>query len=229
MSTRTIQINHNIRPVRLAFLVDKPDPATLERVFRLNKLLWGGSLNPMVVLDGSTRKQVGRHYAFEASEYDQEQLRLLKAFDPDILINYSNIELPSFLAQFKGRTFPAEAMRRNPWGNQETMAFLEVWPFLEQYWRKEFRFLHTTHEQYGYIDLDSPSDPRTYLIARFGSYPDDTNGNSLLANNFGGKLATYHRHFRVSFSKDEWVFPIDITTLQLEIPFPVRLTVTFSF
>src|SRR5271157_4668696 len=101
MSTGTIQINCNTRPVRIAFLVDKPDPATLEKVFRLNTLLWGGILNPVVVLDGSTRKQVGVHYAYENSTYEQEQLWLLKAFDPDILISFSNIPLPPFLAPFK--------------------------------------------------------------------------------------------------------------------------------
>lgn len=56
MSTRTLQIDCNTRPVRIAFLVDKPDPTTLEKIFELNTLLWGGCFNPVVVLDGSTRK-----------------------------------------------------------------------------------------------------------------------------------------------------------------------------
>jgi hypothetical protein len=223
MSTRTIQINCNTRPVRLAFLVDKPDPAKLEKIFKLNTLLWGGSLNPVVVLDGSTRKQVGRYYAFEDSTYEQEQLWMLRAFDPDFLINDSNAPLPAFLAPFKERTFPMDVMRWNPWGNQEMMAFLEVWPFLEQYWRKEFRFLQKPQEKYGYIDLDAPGDPRTFLVARFGSYPEESNGNDLLARNFGGKLVSYHEDFRKSFSLDEWIFPIRITTLQLEIPMPGTL------
>jgi hypothetical protein len=220
MSTRTIQINCNTRPVRLAFLVDKPDPSTLEKVFRLNTLLWGGCLNPVVVLDGSTRKQVGAHYAYEDSTYEQEQLWLLKAFDPDILINYSNTPLPPFLGPFKERTFPLEVMRWNPWGTQEMMAFLEVWPFLEQYWRKEFRFLEKPQHQFGYIDPDASGDLRTYLVARFGSYPEDSNGNNLLANNFEGQLVAYDEDFRKSFSPDEWVFPVHITTFQLEIPLP---------
>ena len=220
MSTKTIQINCNTRPVRLAFLVDKPDPTTLEKVFELNTLLWGGSLNPVVVLDGSARKQVGPHYDYEDSTYEQEQLWLLKAFDPDILINYSNAQLPAFLAPFTERTFPLDVMRWNPWGTEEMMSFLEVWPFLQQYWREEFRFLERPQQEFGYIDLDVPGDPKTFLIARFGSYPDESNGNTVLASNFDGKLVTYHEDFRRSFSPDEWVFPIQVTTLQLDIPMP---------
>ena len=195
MTTRTLQINCNTRPVRLAFLVDKPDPSTLEKVFKLNTLLWGGSLNPVVILDGSTRKQVGAHYTYEDLTYEQEQLFLLKAFDPDILVNYTNAPLPPFLAPFKERTFPPGVMRWNPWGSQEIVSFLEVWPFLEHYSREEFRFLQKPRERFGYIDLDGPGDPRAYLIAQFGSYPEDSNGNRVLAENFGGKLVPYGDDF----------------------------------
>lgn len=220
MSTRTIQINCNTRPARIAFLLDQPDPAALEKVFKLNTVLWGGTLNPVVVLDGSTRKQVGAHYAYEDSTYEQEQLWLLKAFDPDILINYSNIPLPPFLAAFNERTFSPDVMRWNPWGTQEMMAFLEVWPFLEQYWSREFRLLQKPQLRFGYIDPDASGDLRTYLVARFGSYPEDSNGNVLLANNFDGQLITYDKDFRNSFSLDQWVFPVHITAFQLEIPLP---------
>jgi hypothetical protein len=220
MSTRTVQLNCNTRPVRLAFLVATPDPATLETVFKLNTLLWGGMLNPVVVLDGSTRKQVGDYYTFDNLTYEQEQLGLVKSFDPDLVINCANSPLPAFLAPFRERTFPLDVMRWNPWGTYETMAFLEVWPFLEQHWRKEVRFLPEPREKFGYIDLDGLGVPKTFLVARFGSYPENTNGNKILADNFGGKLVTYDHDFRRSFSPDEWVFPIHITAQQLEVPMP---------
>lgn len=223
MGTQTLHMICNARPVRLAFLVDKPEPATLEEVFRLNTLLWGGSLNPVVVLDGSTRKQVGRHYDYERLPYDQELLSLLKEFDPDVLINYSNAAMPPSLAPFKQRIFPADVTRWNPWGDQEIMFFLEVWPFLEQYWRREFRFLQKPSERYGYIDLTASGSLKTYLIARFGCYPENHNGNSVLANNFGGKLVHYDEAFRKSYALGEWVFPITITTLQLDIRSPGTL------
>ncbi len=220
MSIRTLHVTCNTRPVRLAFLVDKPDPATLEEVFRLNTLLWGGLLNPVVVLDGSSRKQVGIHYAYIDTPYEQEVLLMLKEFDPDILINYSNAALPASLDAFKERTLPRDALRWNPWGNQEVSFFLEVWPFLSQYWREEFRFLQKPPHKYGYVDLSSAGELKTYLVARYGSYPEGNDGNNVLAANFGGTLISYDETFRKSFNPDEWIFPIRITTLKLDIPLP---------
>jgi hypothetical protein len=220
MSTRTVQIVCNTRPARLAFLIDSPDPAALENVFRLNTLLWGGMLNPVVVLDGSTRKQTGVHYEYEKSDYNLEQLQLLKAFDPDLLISYSSADLPSFLGPFKERTFAPGVMRWNPWGTREMMAFLEIWPFLEEHWRKEVRFLQKPQGKYGLIDFNSPGCPKTFLTARFGKYPEGNNGDSVLTTNFGGKMVSYDEDFRKSFLPDEWIFPIRITTFQLQIPSP---------
>jgi hypothetical protein len=51
MSTQTLHVACNARPMRLAFIVDKPEPTVLEEVFRLNTLLWGGLFNPAVVFD----------------------------------------------------------------------------------------------------------------------------------------------------------------------------------
>ena len=97
MSIRTLHFSCNVRPVRLAFLVDKPDPTILEEVFRQNTLLWGGCLNPVVILNGSTRKVVGRHYQFHDTPYEEEAFLTLKEFDPDVLINFNNATLPAFL------------------------------------------------------------------------------------------------------------------------------------
>lgn len=220
MSTRTLHVTCNTRPVRLAFLVDKPDPATLEEVFRLNTVLWGGLLNPIVVLDGSSRKQVGVHYQYIHTPYEQEVLSMLKEFDPDILINYSNVALPALLDVFKARTLTRDDLRWNPWGREEVVFFLEVWPFLSQYWREEFRFLQKPPHKYGYFDLSSAGELKTYLVARYGSYPEGNDGNGVLADNFGGKLISYDQTFRNSFNPNEWVFPIRITTLKLDIPVP---------
>jgi hypothetical protein len=57
-------------------------------------------------------------------------------------------------------------------------------------------------------------------VARFGSYPEDSNGNTMLTRNFDGKLVTYDENFRKSFSLGEWIFPIHTTSLQLTIQPP---------
>ena len=219
MSTATVQIACNTRPVRLAFILDKPEAATLERVFRLNSLLWGGMLNPIVVLDGTSRKQAGMHYKFGATPHDDELCPLLKDFDPDVLINFCSAALPASLERFRERTFSPAALRWDPWNHGETSFFLEVWPFLSEHWRREVRFLRKPEERYGYIDLEGSGELRTYLAARFGSYPDETKGNEFLGTHFAAKLVTYDRDFRRSFIPEDWTFPIRTTTLQLEPSF----------
>jgi hypothetical protein len=220
MATCTVQVNYSMRPARIAFLVEKADPAVLEQIFRLNTTLWGGLLNPIVALDGRDRLQVGRHYAYGALPYEQELLALLRAFDPDILINYSGVDLPRFLAPFEERTFSQDVMRWNPWGTGETSSFLEVWPFLHHYWTREVRFLPKPNEEYGYIDLDASDSSRAFLVARFGAYPEGGDGNEVLTSNFSARPIAYNRVFRESFSLDKWVFPIHISSLQLEISRP---------
>ena len=223
MTTETLHVACNVRPVRLAFLIDKPDPISLEQVFRLNTLIWGGLFNPVVILDGSTRKQVGRYYAYETSNYEQEVDLLLREFDPDALINYSNAQLSPSFAPFKQRTFLRDAIRWNPWGNQEVMFYLEVWPFLHRYWRQEVRFLQRPTEAYGCIDLATAGQLKTYLVARYGSYPEGSDGNSVLQRNFAAKVVQYDESFRTSFTLDEWVFPITITGFELNVPGPSAL------
>jgi hypothetical protein len=127
VSTRTLHVICNTRPLRLAFLLDKPDPVSLEEVLRLNTLFWGGLLNPIVVLDGSARKQLGAHYSHIEMSYEQEVLLTLREFDPDILINYSNAAIPASLDSFKDRIFARDALRWNPWGTEEISFVLGIW------------------------------------------------------------------------------------------------------
>jgi hypothetical protein len=198
--------------------LEKPDSSSVEEVMRINTLLWGGMVNPILVVDGSSRKQVGRHYQLPSGPYEEELVSTLEGFDPDFIINYSNGTLPASLNHFKERTLPREALRWDPWGHGEISYFLEMWPFLQQFRRKEFRFLQQPPGKFGYIDLDSASEVKTYLIARFGSYPEGNDGNSVLTTNFKGESVSYDETFRKSFDANEWVFPIRITTFNLDIP-----------
>jgi hypothetical protein len=220
MPTRTIHVACNTRPIRLAFLLGKPERDVLEEVLRLNTTLWGGLLNPIIILDGSSRKEVGVHYQYGDMQYEDEVLSTLMEFDPDILINYSNAALPASLAPFRDRTHPRDALRWDPWARGEISFFLEVWPFLEQHWREDIRFSQKPQHKYGYIDLASTEELKTFLVARYGSYSEGSNGNDVLAAHFAGTPVSYDQAFRKSFNPEEWFFPLRITTLKLEIPTP---------
>jgi len=220
MNTRTLHVDCNTRPVRLAFLVDKPEPKTLDEVFRLNTLLWGGMFNPVVVLDGAHRKTVGRHYAYDNEPYENEVVQLLREFDPDFLINYSGVAPPPSLTPFGDRILPREGLRWNPWGTGEVSYFLESWAFLLEYWRTEFRFLQKPPMKFAYFDFADAGQLRTYLAARYGAHPEGHNGDRWLADNCGASAVTYDESFRKSFRMNDWAFPIGITTFKTDSRLP---------
>src|ERR1039458_10115444 len=99
MSTTTIEARCNARPTRLAFILSTPDRAQLLNVITRATTLWGGRFNPIVILDDRQRRAVGRHYDLAPRyPYMARQADLLKAFDPDLLISYSNEPLPAELS-----------------------------------------------------------------------------------------------------------------------------------
>lgn len=172
MSLRVLHVSCNIRPARIAFVISKPEPAILEEVFRVSTVLWGGVLNPVVVLDDSTRKKVGRHYQYyDDGPYAEEVRLLLREFDPDLLINFDGSTLPASFDVFKHRTFNKDALRWNPWARGEVPFFLEVWPFLRNYWRDEVRFSKEPPHKFAYMEPDGQL--KTYLTAMFGAFADN--------------------------------------------------------
>lgn len=217
MSLRVLHVSCNIRPARIAFVIRKPEPAILEEVFRVNTVLWGGVLNPVVVLDDSTRKKVGRHYEYGDTPYDEEIRLLLREFDPDLLINFDGSALPASFDVFKERTFTKDALRWNPWGKGEVPFFLEVWPFLRNYWRSEVRFSKEPPHKFAYMEPHGPL--KTYLTALFGAFADNDEGKKALIEHFAAKLVTYDEEFRKA-PKQELIFPIKATEFDLRIPSP---------
>src|ERR1700691_6212679 len=118
MSTTTIEARCNARPTRLAFILSTPDRAQLLNVITRATTLWGGRFNPIVILNDTGRRAVGRHYELAPRDpYMSRQADLLMAFDPDLLISYSDAPLPVELSAWTHRNFPAEALDWEPLGN----------------------------------------------------------------------------------------------------------------
>ena len=128
MATTTIEAQCNARPTRLAFVLDKPDYDQLKTVFARACTLWGGIFNPIVILDDATRKTTGQHYQYGVEPYLQTRADLLKAFDPDLLIRYSNIDLPSELVAWKHLCFPSSNLDWKPFGREVKSYFVDIFP-----------------------------------------------------------------------------------------------------
>ncbi len=66
-------------------------------------------------------------------------------------------------------------------GKSEVPFFLEVWPFLRNYWRSEVRFSKEPPHKFAYMEPDGPL--KTYLTAVFGVFADNDEGKKTLIPN----------------------------------------------
>ena len=78
---KPIHIRQRLRPSRYAFVVNEGDLGAALQAASLNAALWGGIYNPIIPL-GPADSRDG----------------LLKAFDPDLLVNLTGTDLPAELA-----------------------------------------------------------------------------------------------------------------------------------
>ncbi|MBZ5636576.1 MAG: hypothetical protein LAO55_25915 [Acidobacteriia bacterium] len=210
MATTTIEALCNARPTRLAFILPKPDRDLLLSVVARATTLWGGIFNPMVILDDSTRKISGVHYTMLPPDpYMRIQADMLRAFDPDLLISYSNDPLPPELKPWQHRTFPADRFDWKPF-NRDVMSYcVDVFPILAELWDKEFKGIASPRFRIKFVDK-AESEKSLFLAVRFGHYSSD-DYYDFLRKNFSAELLVYDAAFRSSRwppgFKAYWVSP----------------------
>ena len=168
-STTTIEARCNARPTRLAFILSTPNRADLLNVITRATTLWGGRFNPIVILDDTGRRAVGRHYELAPRDpYTTRQADLLKAFDPDLLISYSDEPLPAELSPWSHRNFPAAALDWDPVGNNNVRSyFVDIKPILDDLWDKEFRNVATPRFKLRFMEK-AEAEGSLLRAARFG-------------------------------------------------------------
>ncbi|MFZ0913581.1 MAG: hypothetical protein WAN09_09850 [Candidatus Korobacteraceae bacterium] len=209
MATTTIEAQCNARPTRLAFIIDKPDHDQLNAVFARACSLWGGVFNPIVILDDSTRKTTGRHYQYAVDPYLQMQADLLKAFDPDLLIKYSEGDLPKELALWKHLCFPSSKLDWNPFGRNVQSYFVDIFPPLHDLWEKEFKGFDKPRFKVKFIEK-AEAEKSLLIAARFGLY-SSTDYYEFLKLNFKAELLVYDAAFRSSHWPADFQVMIGLT------------------
>ena len=96
LKDKKITISKKLRPIRLAFLVDKDDKRTLRDVFRVNTCLWGGIYNPIIPFFKRTPKNwEDRRFRHPAASSILKGY--LDSFDPDYLVIKDKQKLPEQL------------------------------------------------------------------------------------------------------------------------------------
>jgi hypothetical protein len=193
-TTTTIEVNCNARPTRLAFIIPTPDRDLLLSVIARATSLWGGMFNPIIILDDSTREVCGvQEQMVSRGGYLESQADLLKAFDPDFLANFSANSLPKQLKEFEHRTFGAERLEWESRRGQTTSYFVDVWPILDEVWKKEFKFSTKPSLKFRYIEK-ADAKKSLLLAARFGIYSND-DSYVFLKENFGAEAISLRRPF----------------------------------
>jgi hypothetical protein len=197
MATATIEARCNARPTRLAFILPNSDHSLLLNVITRATTLWGGIFNPIVILDHSTRKTSGVHYTMLPSDpYMQIQAEMLRAFDPDLLANYSNDPLPPELKPWQHRTFRPSRLDWKPFNRNVMSYFVDVFPIFNELWNKEFKGITKPSFRIRFVDKAEAEEP-LFVAARFGLYPSD-DYYEFLRKNFNAETLVYDSAFRAS-------------------------------
>jgi len=195
MATTTIEARCNARPTRLAFILPNPDSDLLLRIIARATILWGGIFNPIVILDDSTRKTRGVHYTMLPPDpYLQIQVDTLRAFDPDLLISYSNNPLPPELKPWEHRTFHADRLDWKPLNRDTVSYFVDIFPILDELWDEEFKGNANPRLKIKFIDK-AESEKSLFLAARFGLYSND-DYYEFLRKNFNAEMFVYDDAFK---------------------------------
>jgi hypothetical protein len=210
MGTTTIEARCNARPTRLAFIVPKPDRGLLLNVISRATTLWGGIFNPIIILDDATRVARGVHYEIVPPQpYLERQDDILRSFDPDILVNYSDDPLPAALKHFQHRTYPAARLDWSPWGRQEMSYFVDVYPVLDELWNREFKGNQSPRIKLRFLEK-ATSEASLFLAARYGMYSNDDT-YEFLTKNFSAESFTYNAEFKVALKPGAFHSPLSVT------------------
>lgn len=122
----SIHVRQRLRPSRYAFVVNEGDLGAALQAASLNAALWGGIYNPIVPLTPGENRD-----------------GLLKAFDPDLLVNLTGADIPADLA---GRhehrvAAPAHLVRTDDLTNRRELGLgFNILPLLRHVHEKEVRF-----------------------------------------------------------------------------------------
>src|SRR5262249_21919557 len=145
----------------------------------------------------SRRKTTGVHYTtLRPDPYMATQRDILKAFDPDVLINYSSDPLPSELKGWEHRAFPADRLDWRPANGDVRSYFVDIFPMLDDLWDKEFKGAASPRFKLRFVEK-AKSEGSLFVAARFGLYSADEY-YEFLRKNFQAETLVYDATFRAT-------------------------------
>lgn len=199
----SIHVLQRVRPSRYAFIVDEHDFDAALQAVSLNTALWGGVYNPIVPLTPAASQQ-----------------GLLKAFDPDILVNLTGADLPvDLVKRCQGRILDATALvqtdGRTNW-RQLSLGF-SILHILRHIHEKEVRFLSGLSRAKIAAPESAPGWPEFCAFA-FGSFRWLPETGANFDETFCHALRAEKVHIpnlQPPASYEESLFPVHITGYRL--------------
>ena len=86
LKEKKITVAKKLRPIRLAFLINKEDKGTLREAFRINTCLWGGIYNSIIPFFQKTPKNWEDH-RFRHPPASSILEGYMNSFDPDFFFS----------------------------------------------------------------------------------------------------------------------------------------------
>ncbi len=159
-----------VRPLRLAFVVEPKDKASLQRIFEVNSSLWGGVFNFIIPLF----KQVPRRYRekyFKTSSAKVILKGMVEAFQPDYLVETKPGNAASYGIAFPARRILAieDMTARDDRGRCKIG--IDLRSVCDDMYRTSFRFVQRHPPN---VLIPSSSEKRYELLfaATFGFLPE---------------------------------------------------------
>jgi len=157
---QSIKVSQTVRPTKLAFLVKSKHDDIIRSLVEYNSALWGGVFNPIIAI---------------GSKCDKEALLLLDSTDPDLIVNFSELELPQPLEDTIGqRIIERKELISGQRGNNFRYGICDILPVIDHHVRAEprlFRPDEPTPASFPVWDENTEID--LYCLFTFGRFPSN--------------------------------------------------------
>src|SRR6266852_2692699 len=173
ISGKTVNTTLALRPVRLGFVIERPDRELLHTIIQANSFLWGGVYNPIIpTLVLGSEKGSGGH------QVSQEELvhGYLETYDPDVIVRATAEPICSF-----GNREIVELSEMISKTERDGLALCGIGLFevLNHFIETELKFVRREPVNFQFTSFQDPS--QMFLAAVFGSV-SPTNSNWVMEN-----------------------------------------------
>jgi hypothetical protein len=135
-------VNLTLRPIRLGFLINPKDARAIRLAIQISSLLWGGALNPLIPVFKRNKPATWKRSLSPKDTTQDITIGYLDAFDPDVLIRFSE-DIPPYIMEYgleiiKPEDITASFIKSN--GREGPSYGVGILEILDQIYDEHFRY-----------------------------------------------------------------------------------------